>query len=88
MKTLNKDTFIPPRPYTIWDELAQIDLLRDYLEKYKDSNLNTDPDLHKHLLESLYRYSDSPIEEVELAFCIELHNNLHNFLEKISLCRQ
>ena len=84
----HNNLFIPPKPHTIWDQLAKTDLLLDYLLKYWDSNLNTNPELHSQLLESLYHYSSEPVEEIEHYFCLKYHNCLYNFLEKISQCRQ
>lgn len=74
-------------PYTVWDEMAETDILIEYMRKYMDSGMSIDSKLKKSIFESLYSYSTEPIFEVEQYFAEKYYNSLTIFLERIKPCR-
>ncbi|MDR0927008.1 MAG: hypothetical protein LBO69_04500 [Ignavibacteria bacterium] len=71
-------------PLTIWDDLASSDILIEYLRKFTNSNINTNPDLRMNLLGSLYAYSTEIMPEVEEYYGEKYINVLTNFNQKVS----
>jgi len=69
-------------PFTIWDDLADSDVLIDYLRKFDDSIINTDIELKKKIFNSLYSYSSEIIPEVEQHFGEMFYNSLKIFLDR------
>jgi len=69
-------------PITIWDELADSDVLIEYVRKFEDSVINNDIEVKKKIFNSLYSYSSEIIPELEQYFGEMFHNSLKVFLDR------
>ena len=69
-------------PFTIWDDLADSDVLIEYVRKFDDSIINTDIELKKKIFNSLYSYSNEVIPEVEQYFGEMFYSSLKIFLDR------
>jgi hypothetical protein len=70
-------------PVSMWDKMAESDVLIEYLRKFDDSIINTDVELRDKMINSLYSYSNEIIPEVEQYFAEQYYNSLKVFLDKI-----
>ena len=75
------------KPFRVWDELAEMDILIEYMRRFVDSNINTSADLYPTMIEALYANSTEIIPEVEQYYGEKLHFSLNFFLDKIALCQ-
>lgn len=85
---INENPLEHIEPFTIWDELAQTDILVDYMHKYEDSNINQSPELNATVLKSIYSYSTEPATEVEIFYGEKYYLCLKKFLDKTKKCRE
>lgn len=76
------------KPFTIWDDLAQSNVLIEYVRRFNNSNINKLPELQETVLDSIYNYSTEVAVEVESFYCKKYYLSLKNFLEKTQSCRQ
>jgi 2-phosphoglycerate kinase len=83
----NSNVIKEKRPYRVWDEMAETDVLIEYMRKFVDSNINKLPDLRSTVYDSLYKYSPEVLPEVEIFYGKKLYLTLKTFLDKIELCR-
>ena len=74
-------------PFSIWDQMAETDILIEYLRRFVDSNINTSSDLYHSMMESLYSYSNEVIQEVELHYASKLYLTMKYFTDKVILCQ-
>jgi len=74
-------------PYRVWDEMAETDILIEYMRKFVDSNINKLPELRSVVYDSLYEYSTEVLPEVEVYFEKKIYFSLKSFLNKIKLCK-
>jgi len=74
-------------PYRVWDEMAETDILIEYMRKFVDNDINKLPDLRSATYESLYQYSTEVLPEVEVFYGKKLYSSLKLFLDKIKLCK-
>jgi hypothetical protein len=81
---LNGDEIVP---FRIWDEMAETDILIEYMRKFMDSNINTLPRLRSVIFDSLYNYSTEVLPEVEQYYEEKLYLCLKHFLDKVALCQ-
>jgi len=70
-------------PFTIWDNLADSDILIEYVRKFDDSIINTNLELKKKIFNSLYSHSSEVLPEVEQYFGEMFYNSLKIFLDKV-----
>ena len=69
-------------PLSIWDALADSDLLIEYVRKFDDSIINVDAGVRKKIFTSMYSYSKEIIPEVEQYFCEKFYISLKIFLDR------
>jgi hypothetical protein len=82
-KTDKMNENIVLRPHTIWDELAESDVLIEYLRHFQDSDINTNIPLRDELYQALYEHSSEEIPEVELYISQRYNTVLQHFLDKV-----
>ena len=83
-KNNNKDKI--QKPFSVWDEMAETDILIEYMRRFVDSK-DTMPDIYASMMDSLYSYSTEFIPEVEQYYSEKLYTTLKYFLDKVTLCQ-
>ena len=71
-------------PTTFLEELAQSDYLYEYVLNFLNKEFENDPKVREEILYLLYKYSKSPILELDVFFLEELNSILDNFIQKIN----
>jgi hypothetical protein len=69
-------------PATIWDELAEADLLVELIRKFKNKEDTVSAEMLKYLYASLYSYSTEIEPEVEEYFTKKYMKSIQFFLDK------
>ena len=75
------------KPYSIWDTLAESDILIEYMRRFVNSNINNSPELRSDVYEALYNYSTEILPEVEQYYCEKLYLSMKYFLDRSVLCQ-
>ena len=79
-KKPNNDAILP---HSIWDEMAESDVLIEYVRRFDNSIINTDIELKRKIFNSLYSHSSEVIPEAEEYFAEKYYNSLKVFLDRI-----
>ena len=75
------------KPFRIYDEMAELGVLEDFLERMKKHNKELNEEFHDEMLEVLYKRSAIAVPEGELLNLERISSSLENFLEKTTQWR-
>jgi tRNA nucleotidyltransferase/poly(A) polymerase len=70
------------KPYRIYDEMAELGLLEEFLEWLNRKKKNYDQEFHEEMLEILYDKSESSVPEIEFINLEQLQIALADFLKR------
>lgn len=75
------------KPFRIYDEMAELGVLEDFLERMKKHNKELNEEFREDMLEVLYKRSSAVVPEVEILNLDSISNSLENFLEQTAKWR-
>jgi hypothetical protein len=74
-------------PKTFYEELAELNELREYLLARQSERFLNDEEFRREMIELMYEYSDSVVPEVEVYYLEGMAESLAYFLEFTKQCR-
>lgn len=80
-KTINKPKI--QLPETVWDELAEYDLLMEYIEEFLADKLETNTELKSIMYEAIYQNYKSVCPQAEIYYANKFIDSIQFFLDGI-----
>ncbi len=75
------------KPFRIYDEMAELGVLEDFLERMKKHSKELNDEFRDEMLEVLYKRSTTAVPEIELLNLERISSSIENFLEKTTRWR-